>query len=157
MELIFDNKDILLTKDELYVVWKGLFKKLNIVCDVLIMHTIAITILGIGVFVHSFECYLLIGSLFLMVYMFVYKKMLLKKFRQRIENIPKSVFKDDNFIIGTKELNYADIEMLELGYGFARITIDKIKLVLIFKDKDVQEVDMLVAKLAQNAKVCKRV
>ena len=152
MSIIFDSKDTLLMSDkELFSIWKSLRKKIIIYMNLVTALTVFVFILGIITLFYEWNWLFLICAIYLLDLYFYYKNIPVK-FRDRLLKMPNYRFEDEHFYVGEKQFNYSDIEVFEMGGGFARIKMGRYKLVLIFKGRDKGEMDMLVEKLKANAK-----
>ena len=152
MIVSFESKEISSVSDkELENILKCLNKKSYIYIRLVNIFMAIMLVLGIIMLFYKSPWIFVICVVYFLGMYFLSKNNI-AKFREILNKISNYVFEDDYFYANEKQLNYTDIDMLEVGCGFVRIKIGKYKLVLIFKGRDKGEMDMLVAKLKANAK-----
>lgn len=157
MSIVFESNDtLLLSEKELVKIKKKLMKKSFIFLKVMTAFLIIMFVLGIVMLFYDWNMLFYICGAYLLLIVCLYKNIPIK-FRDTLLKMPNYRFEDENFYVGEKQFAYSDIEMFEIAEDFARIKMGKYKLVLIFKNRDKSEIDMLIEKLKASAKRCKAV
>lgn len=157
MTIAFDGKEVLSLSDkELFNIWKRSMKKYNIFYKVSMTFIAFVFVAFVLMLFQEWDwSFVFVGLVWAYVYV-IYNQIPIKV-RENLLKTPAYRFEDEHFYVGEKQLSYSDIELFEMGGDFARIKMGKYKLVLIFKGRDKEEMDKLVAKLKANAKQYKEV